>query len=132
MDLMKKHQLLNKIDKVIKFLEKRDVEPAGNCSYSNAQEVITDILNKQNELAGLKQELANVQKELINAAPWGSFSRETIDELNKNGLFLRFFSVSKKKFDENLIKNHHLDIISEDKRNIYFVVVQNEKERTKY
>jgi V/A-type H+-transporting ATPase subunit I len=126
--LDEKHQLLNKIDKVIKFLEKRDVEPAGNCSYSNAQEVITDILNKQNELAGLKQELANVQKELINAAPWGSFSRETIDELNKNGLFLRFFSVSKKKFDENLIKNHHLDIISEDKRNIYFVVVQNEKE----
>jgi V/A-type H+-transporting ATPase subunit I len=126
--LDEKHQLLNKIDKVIKFLEKRDVEPAGNCSYSNAQEVITDILNKQNELAGLKQELANVQKELINATPWGSFSRETIDELNKNGLFLRFFSVSKKKFDENLIKNHHLDIISEDKRNIYFVVVQNEKE----
>ncbi|MDF1548386.1 MAG: V-type ATPase 116kDa subunit family protein [Bacteroidales bacterium] len=124
----KKFQLINRINKVIKFLEKREVEKTDNCPYADGLKIIDEIIYKQKELTELQQNLASVKKEIINTEPWGDFSNEIIRKLNKHNLFLRFFTISKKKFDENLNEQQNLQVINEYNNRVYFVIIQQENE----
>ena len=96
-DIREKYQLVNRVDKIIKSLEKREIEKNDNCTDSEGLKIIEEIIQKQEELEALQQELAAAHKELVKVKPWGDFSAEIINKLKDENFHVRFFITSKKK-----------------------------------
>ncbi|MDA3894213.1 MAG: ATPase [Salinivirgaceae bacterium] len=125
-DINKKYQLLNSIDKTIKTLEKREIEKSDNVFNTDVLKIIDEIMHKEKDLIELQQDLAAAKKKLIYTEPWGEFSINTVSKLNEQGLFLRFFTISKKKSNKQLLSNYNAEIISENKSHINFIIFQND------
>jgi len=123
-DIKEKYQLVNRIDKIIKSLEKRETEKTGNCPDSDGLKIIEEIIQKQEELEALKQELATAHKELAKIMPWGDFSAEIINKLKDKNLYVRFYITSKKKFNTKLFSEYNAEIITESGNYIYFIIIQ--------
>lgn len=128
-EVREKYQLVNRIDKIIKSLEKRETEKSDKCADSDGLKIIEEIIQKQEELEVLQNELAVAHKELIKIKPWGDFSAETINKLKDENFFLKFFLVSKKKFNTNILSEYNAEIISESGNHIYFIVLQQGDEK---
>ena len=123
-EISEKYQLVNRIDKIIKSLEKREIEKTENSSVSDGLKIIDEIIQKQDELDVLQQELVAAKKDLIKVKPWGQFSTDIINKLRDIKFYLRFFIISKKKFNTKLLSEYNTEIITESGNNIYFIIIQ--------
>ncbi|NQT76571.1 MAG: hypothetical protein HQ565_02580, partial [Bacteroidetes bacterium] len=123
-DIKEKYQLVNRIDKIIKSLEKCETEKTDNCPDSDGLKIIEEIIQKQEELEALQQELATAHKELAKIMPWGDFSAEIINKLKDKNLYVRFYITSKKKFNTKLFSEYNAEIITESGNYIYFIIIQ--------
>ncbi|MBE9480162.1 MAG: hypothetical protein IMY69_00545, partial [Bacteroidetes bacterium] len=123
-DIREKYQLVSRIDKIIKSLEKRETEKKNNCPDSDGLKIIEEIIQKQEELEVLQQELAAAHKELVKVKPWGDFSAEIINKLKEKNFYVRFFITSKKKFNTKLLSEYNAEIITESGNYIYFIIIQ--------
>lgn len=119
-----KYQRVNQITKIIRFLEKREIEKTDECPYFDGLKIIDDIIQKQQQLEELQQQFITLKKELSRIEPWGNFSTDRVNKLKDQGLFIRFFTVSKKKFSANLISGLFAEVISESKNSVYFIIMQ--------
>ncbi|MCD4772523.1 MAG: hypothetical protein K8R41_06730 [Bacteroidales bacterium] len=128
-DIKEKYQLVNRIDKIIKSLEKRETEKTDNCPDLDGLKIIEEIIQKQKELDTLHQELATTHKELIKIKPWGDFSAEIINKLKDENFYLKFFLASKKKFNTKLLSEYNAEIITESGNHIYFIIIQQGDEK---
>ena len=72
------------------------------------------------EKNNLEQRIAATKKEADKMAVWGDFSAERIDELKKAGYTLRYFTCSKKSFQEEWGT-----VVAEQGGTLYFVQVNN-------
>ena len=70
--------------------------------------------------------LAEEDKELQRRIPWGEYDRSKLQELQKLGYTLRYYSVSKKAFNEEWAQQVPLQVISDDGKNVWFVTVSND------
>ncbi len=75
------------------------------------------------EKAALEQRIAATKKEADKMAVWGDFSAERIEYLKKAGYTLRYFTCSKKSFQEELGI-----VVAEQGGTVYFVQVNNDGE----
>ena len=75
------------------------------------------------EKAALEQRIAATKKEADKMAVWGDFSAERIEDLKKSGYTLRYFTCSKKSFQEELGI-----VVAEQGGTVYFVQVNNDGE----
>ncbi len=123
-DIKEKYQLINRIDKIIKSLEKRETEKTDNYPDSDGLKIIEEIIQKQGELESLQQELVIANKELIKIKPWGDFSDEIINKLKDENFYVKFFITSKKKFNTKLLSEYNAEIITESGNYIYFIIIQ--------
>ena len=123
-EISEKYQLVNRIDKIIKSLEKREIEKTENSSVSDGLKIIDEIIQKQDELDVLQQELVAAKKDLIKVKPWGQFSTDIINKLRDINFYLRFFIISKKKFNAKLLSEYNAEIITESGNQIYFIIIQ--------
>ena len=73
------------------------------------------------EKAALEQRIAATKKEADKMAVWGDFSAERIEDLKKAGYTLRYFTCSKKSFQEELGI-----VVAEQGGTVYFVQVNND------
>ncbi len=127
-NIRENYQLVNQIDEIIKFLEKRATEKTDNCSDTAGLTVINEIIKKQEELKSLHDELAILHKELAKEIPWGDFSAEIINKLQKENLNLRFFITSKKKFNPGWLSDYNAEIITHSGNYTYFIIFQQNDE----
>ena len=74
-------------------------------------------------IAELQTALANAARTAKSRIPWGGFDREALNGLEKIGLKVRFYTVSRKGFDESWKELYPLQVISEDDRNVWFVTI---------
>ncbi len=123
-DIKEKYKLVNRIDKIIKSLEKRETEKTDKCSDADGLKIIEEIIQKQEEIEALQQELAASHKELIKVEPWGNFSAEIINKLKEKNFYVRFFITPKKKFNTKLLSEYNAEIITESGNYIYFIIIQ--------
>ena len=123
-EISKKYQFVNRIDKIIKSLEKRETEQTDKRPVSEELNIIENIINKQDELDTMQQELVAARKELDKVKPWGDFSTDIINKLKDHGFCLRFFIASKKKFNTSLLSEYNTEIINESGNQIYFIIIQ--------
>ena len=75
------------------------------------------------EKAALEQRIAATKKEADKMAVWGDFSAERIEDLKKAGYTLRYFTCSKKSFQEELGI-----VVAEQGGTVSFVQVNNDGE----
>jgi len=122
--ISKNQQLLNRYERIIKLLEKREVKNITDNPDSDGLKVLEAISQKQEELSAFEQELAAWQKELIRTEPWGDFSVDIINKLKKENYQLRFFTISKKKFKPSWLSEHNAEIISERGNVVHFIILQ--------
>lgn len=82
-----------------------------------------DVLDTDERIAELRGELASAKKELVARKPWGEFSSADLQKLEAKGLFVRFYSCPKKKFDASWGDIQPLQVISETESTVFFVTV---------
>lgn len=123
-EIRDKFDHIKEIGGVLKFLAKREIERNdADCSISGAEafdivkEAMTELEQKQQQLAGLKKEITLVQ-------PWGDFSLKTIEALKENRLKLRFYTIAQRKFEEKWLYKYPIEVISQHAGQVYFVVVE--------
>ncbi|MCF8327907.1 MAG: hypothetical protein K9I29_06385 [Bacteroidales bacterium] len=122
-ELLEKYQNLKRFDKNIKFLKKRDVEESDPATDKTGKEVIEELEKLGKEKEKQEQKLTLLKKELNSSEPWGDFSKETIEKLQKENVFLHFFTIGERSFKEEWEKHYNLTIINNIKGVIYFVIV---------
>ncbi|WP_372639913.1 V-type ATP synthase subunit I [Ancylomarina sp.] len=119
-----KHQLLNRLNSAIQFLEKREIEETSVSSETDAFKLVDEIVENQKELSELEADLVSLNKDLIQAEPWGEFSHEGLQQLQDEGIHLRFFVASTKKYLELTDAEIPVELISELRNKVYFVLIQ--------
>ena len=76
----------------------------------------------------LEDELADIRKTEKARLPWGDFTKDNISRLEREGLKVRFYVVSRKSFKEEWKEQYALQVISENSNNIWFVTVAEDSE----
>ena len=89
--------------------------------------VPSDIINASQrilvELGELDLDKSAAEKELNLRLPWGDFDKTRIDQLKTLGYTVRYYVVNRKIFSQEWADLYPLEIISEDKNNVWFVTV---------
>ncbi len=89
--------------------------------------VPSDIINASQrilvELGELDLDKSAAEKELNLRLPWGDFDKTRIDQLKTLGYKVRYYVVNRKIFSQEWADLYPLEIISEDKNNVWFVTV---------
>ena len=89
--------------------------------------VPSDIINASQrilvELGEFDLDKSAAEKELNLRLPWGDFDKTRIDQLKTLGYKVRYYVVNRKIFSQEWADLYPLEIISEDKNNVWFVTV---------
>ena len=75
------------------------------------------------ELLELETAKAAAVKEVRARLPWGDFDKARLDSLDNIGYTVRYYMVPAKKFDENWAEFYPLEVIAQDKANVWFVTI---------
>jgi V/A-type H+-transporting ATPase subunit I len=119
-------QQLRQCERTIKFLNTK-LQPDSKAEIKELPEnIFQHILDLQIEQDFSKVKAESLLKTYNQAKPWGLFSSELIRNLAQEGIFVRFFVVSEKKFKPEWEKQFNLEIISHADGHTYFVIVQND------
>ena len=123
------------ITSAISFLKKTDFSksPDAGAIEAAAREADVEgdavrILSQTREsLEKLRAAYAASEKERERRYPWGEFDRETVGKLAEYGLKVRFYSVSKKKYDRSWEDMYPLYVIDDSGSSVLFVTVAPEE-----
>ena len=123
------------ITSAISFLKKTDFSksPDAGAIEAAAREADVEgdavrILSQTREsLEKLRAAYAASEKERERRYPWGEFDRETVGKLAEDGLKVRFYSVSKKKYDRSWEDMYPLYVIDDSGSSVLFVTVAPEE-----
>lgn len=94
--------------------------------YATGVEAFEAYNAARGERARLQQEIARVEKQAQEVAPWGSFSQEDIARLAERGVAMRYFMAQEaafERFKEEAPETLTVIEISRTQAAIYFVVV---------
>ena len=75
------------------------------------------------KLGELELDKAAAEKDLNLRRPWGDFDKTRIDQLKTLGYTVRYYAVNRKLFSPEWAELYPLEIIYEDKNNVWFVTV---------
>ena len=75
------------------------------------------------ELMELETALTAAEKEVRSRLPWGEFDKQRLESLANLGYTVRYYTVPAKKFSEEWGQLYPLEVISQDKSNVWFVTV---------
>ncbi|MFP4017877.1 MAG: V-type ATP synthase subunit I [Bacteroidales bacterium] len=114
------------INDTLRFLKKRNQEEEPVEDGMDAMEVVKDIKEKKEEIDTIEQELATLKKEIEKAQPWGDFTPDMKEKLQKLKLTPRFFICNERRFDTDWENQYFLEHINKISGNLYFVIFQEE------
>ena len=93
-----------------------DQAPAPADAIKEAQQALV-------QLAELELEKSAALKDVKIRLPWGDFDKARLDNLGALGYTVRFYTINRKSFSPEWAEMHPLEVISEDKSNIWFITV---------
>jgi len=103
---------LSRIRDNIKYLRKREAEPGLPEVQKSGEEILTEVDESRTSLEKNIENIAEVNRQLVEAKPWGKFSRNTIEKIEERGLRFRMFTISESKYDAAMIAEQPLEVIS--------------------
>lgn len=128
-EIQKKYHQLNRLDKTIRFLKKRENTEKSSHSHLDGLTIVNEIEAKQNIMEALGLQLEELKKEHQKVRPWGTFSIETIQKLKEENILLRYFITTKTKFSELNVTDMPVVLVQEEGTKFYFVLVQQKNEK---
>ncbi len=75
------------------------------------------------ELGELELAYAAATKEVSARKPWGDFDKKRLEQLDSLGYAVRYYRTPVKKFSQEWAELYPLEVINEDKANVWFVTV---------
>ena len=92
-------------------------------AYVETDDAAADIIGLSAERERLAQQLAAVEAEIADLAPWGDYKTDDIQRLEAAGLKLHFYKVARSAFREEWNEQYALTTIASDNSFVYFVTV---------
>jgi V/A-type H+/Na+-transporting ATPase subunit I len=121
-DIREQYDLVKQIVSVIKSLERREVHQKSKTVSARGEDLYKEVVNLQEQIDHKVLQLNQLNKEISQIKHWGDFSTETIRKLEENNVFLKFFTVSSRKFQENWLQEYPIEILSQHSGLTYFVL----------
>ncbi len=111
------------LKKTISYLEALPVGPA-----VASDDPVHDTARLREKSASVTERLAAARKERENRLPWGVYDLASVRQLENQGLKIRYYKSSKKAFSSEWTSLAPLQVISEDKGNVWFVTVSDDSD----
>ena len=87
-------------------------------------QTIAEALENLDKQQKLNDTIANISKESALLEPWGTFDSKILDDFRANGLFVELCTSTPHAFNTlKLPEDAFVQTISQDKNNVYFIVV---------
>ncbi len=126
-EIQEKIEYINSIKNVVKLLTKREVEKkSGPVDAKHGKKAFLEVQETLKELDDNQQQINNLQKEIRMLTPWGNFSNDLLEELMDNGIKIRFYTMSLRKFDHSMPYEYPIAVISHFFGQVYFVLLGDE------
>ncbi len=119
--LKQKLVLIKRIGEMIRLLGKRQQETEGKMPEEKGAELLQSLENSYKRQEQIDQQLLSLKKDGALYEPWGTFSKERIEELGKAGWDMRFFTVPDRKYMPEWEEKYNAFVISQEKGQKYFV-----------
>ncbi len=112
----------------LKFDSDPDWEKIEAASFTARPEgdTLTAYQETDRRLKELKGEIAAARKEVENRRAWGAFDPSMLQELDGQGLKVRFYRTTKKTYDPQWAQEYALKEIFDDGKNVWFVTVSDD------
>ncbi len=108
----------------LKKAKATDFEDVPVCDVAcDADSLSEKWIQSENKIAELKQRVELEHQELENVLVWGSFDHSMVDKLAQKGITLHFYRCSPSDFKAQWAEQYPLEVIHEDGKMRYFVVV---------
>ena len=121
-------QRISQFNRAIKILKSHQREGTLENTDLMPGTILKKVLQMDAETETLHQKITALDKAYRALYPWGDFSVELIRKLEEEGIMLRFFSVSEKKFRAHWHDQYNIEVISHGGGKTNFVIVQREGE----
>ena len=115
--------------KVLEYLEgidyskDADFEAVSKATVTVDDDAVSYVEACRNRLVELNSSLNEAEKQMKARLPWGSYDKKALDSLSDLGYKVRFYSVDKKRFDQQWAELHPLQVVEEDEKKVWFVTV---------
>jgi V/A-type H+/Na+-transporting ATPase subunit I len=127
-EIREKYQLIDRVEKVIRFLKKREAGTGEADETLDGSEIFQEVTDLQNRLDQISNNINSLRKEINELQPWGDFSIGLINQLRDNGIILRFYSIQTRRFDQKWKEEYAIEEISTRGGQVYFVVISRDNE----
>ena len=101
---------------------KKSVKPCSGATLEDAEKIADNVNIAIENIRKLEDEIEKNRKDLLLLEPWGDFSPADITELEKKGFYIKFYELSKEKF-EKMPDNIKYIPVNEIKNNKYLIAV---------
>lgn len=122
------YDLIKEIQNVVKQLGKRDVQIKDSKTGLDGKETFEKARDFYDKLEEKYQQITLLQKEISQVRPWGDFSKETLEKLASENLYVKFFSVAASRFEEEWVNEYPIEVIGQHAGQVYFVLIQQGEE----
>lgn len=122
-DVRARFQRAEEVNKLIRFLEAREIKPEPTDETVHAATIVAEIEEIQAEYARIDQQKALLIKEIAEVEPWGDFSPEKIHELEEKGFKIRLFITPMREWKQDLIDHESVFEINQLAGLVYFAIV---------
>ncbi len=119
---------ISQFKKAIKILESHREEGTEQDTNLMPGTILKKVLQMDSEVETIRQKINSLDKAYRSLRPWGDFSVELIRKLEEEGFYLRYFSVSEKRFRPEWPEQYNLEVISHGEGKTNFVIVLREGE----
>ena len=115
--------------KVLEYLEgidyskDADFEAVSKATVTVDDDAVSYVEQCRNRLVELNSSLNEAEKQMKARLPWGSYDKKALDSLSDLGYKVRFYSVDKKRFEQQWAELYPLQVIEEDEKKVWFVTV---------
>lgn len=127
-DVLARFQRAEEVNKLIRFLDSREVQPELNEKKADAATIVAELEEIQAEYARIDQQKALLTKEIAEVEPWGDFSPDQIHDLEEKGFKIRLFITPLRDWKQDLSDNESIFEINQNAGLVYFAVVDQGKE----
>ena len=100
-----------------------DYEAIAKTTASIEGDPVTFVEESIARLADLKSSLSNVERQMKVRLPWGDYDKKAVDGLETLGYKVRYYCIDKKRFDDAWASEYALQVVNEDEKKVWFVIV---------
>ena len=127
-ELKYNYQMLNLVNNTIKVLGKYTVDATPKSDKTGLQ-VAEEVKQLLEEREQINQSLASLQKDKNLLLPWGNFDWTIIDKLEEQEVFIHFYTVQSRNFNQEWLDEYDIEIINNEGGLLYFILIQRQNKK---